>query len=60
MTHVRGHGRSSTPKKGTGAGGPGGRYSGGAKPGTGAGGPGGRYGRADGGLVSINHITRRL
>ena len=44
MTHVRGHGRSSTPKKGTGAGGPGGRYSGGAKPGTGAGGPGGRYG----------------
>ena len=32
----------------------------GPKKGTGASGPGGRYGRADGGLVSINHITRRL
>ena len=41
-----GHGRKTTssgPKKGTGAGGPGGRYSGGAKPGTGAGGPGGQF-----------------
>jgi len=39
----------STPKKGTGAGGPGGRYSkpSGPKKGTGAGGPGGRYSKLD-------------